>query len=100
MSPKQWKNYIEGASRIFALYVSTLHHITVLTLPPPTRFNSPRLSSFEGIEEPILEGLYSGYPVSRTDLVHITVAAAKDLEHEIWPNDETRVWNRKRAMRH
>ena len=100
MSSKQWKKYVKGASRIFALYVPKNHEVTVLTRPPPTRFNPTGSSTFQSIEEPILKGLRGGNPVSRINVVHITVAAAKDFRYEIWPKDETRVWNRKRATWH
>ena len=43
------------------------------------------MSTFQTIEEPILEGVHGGDPVSKIDLVHITVAGTKDFRHQVWP---------------
>ena len=98
MSREEWSKYVKGASRIFALYVPKNHEITVLTQPPPSRFNPTGLSTFQSIEEPILKGVHGGASVSRIDVVHITVAAATDFRYQIWPEDETHMWTRRKKL--
>lgn len=88
-SKTQWSKYVKGASRIFALYVPKGHEITVLTRPPPNKFHPMGLSTYQSMEEPILKGMQGGEPVSRIDLVHLTVADAGDFRYQIWPEDRT-----------
>jgi len=92
-SKKQWTTYVKGASRIFALYIPKGHEVTVLTRPPPNKFHPTGLSTYQSIEEPILKGIYGGEPVSRIDLVHLTVADACDFRYQIWPEDRTHLWD-------
>jgi len=91
-SKEQWTQCIKGASRIFALYVPKGHEVTVLTRPPPNKFHPMGLSTYQSVEEPILKGMEGGEPLSRIDLVHLTVANASDFRYQIWPEDRTHLW--------
>lgn len=91
-SKAQWSRYVKVASRIFALYVPKGHEITVLTRPPPNKFHPMGLSTYQSVEEPILKGMQGGEPVSRINLVHLTVADASDFRYQISPEDKTHLW--------
>jgi len=92
-SSAQWTKYVKGGSRIFALYVPKSHKITVLTRSSPNTFNPEGLSTFQMVEESILKGLDDDDLVSRIDLIHVTVADAKDFRYQIWSKNETHMWD-------
>ena len=92
-SAAQWKRYIKGASKLFALYVPKNHKITVLTRPLPERFSLEGHSTFQMLEEPILKGANGGDAVSRIDLVHLTVENAQEFRYQVWPRDEIDFWH-------
>lgn len=92
-SKAQWKDYVKGASRIFALYVPKCHEITMLTRPPPNKFHPMGRSTYQSMEEPILQGMQGGDPVSRIDLVHFTVTDASDFRYQICPEGRTHLWS-------
>jgi len=91
-SPKEWSQYIKGASALFAWHISSGDRVTVLLPPPPGRFHPSGETNFQGIEEPILKGEIGGRAVKRIELVHPTVKGAESFRYQFWPLDETKVW--------
>jgi flagellar basal body-associated protein FliL len=89
----EWSNYIKGASVIFAWHISARgDRVTVLSRPPPERFNPCGLTNYQCLELPILQGLCGNRAVLHIDLVHPTVRGAENFSYHVWPTDETRVW--------
>ncbi|KAH8177917.1 hypothetical protein LIA77_02999 [Sarocladium implicatum] len=92
MNDKQWTRYIHGASALFALKISRGNTVTVLTQPPPERFHPSGLTSFQGIEEPIIKGRLGNRPVRRIKVAHPTVSGAGGRSYELWPRDSSATW--------
>jgi hypothetical protein len=91
-SKKQWKEYVKGASGLFAKYLPKGHVVTVLSRPPPQKFNPYGCSTYQSIEEPVLKGIFGGAAVLRIDMVHFTVVDAESYRYQVWPVDETHKW--------
>jgi hypothetical protein len=91
-SPRAWQKYMKGASALFARHVSTSMKVTVLTPPPPLKFNPCELSTWQLIEERILKGFIGGHAVGHIDMVHPIVEGAEEFAYESWPVDATREW--------
>ncbi|TVY37833.1 hypothetical protein LSUB1_G005285, partial [Lachnellula subtilissima] len=94
-SIKAWRQYIKGASAIFAWYISRGEKVTVLSPPPPERFHPSGATSYQAIEEPIIRGKLETRTVSRIEMVHPTVKGAENTHYQIWPVDETTTWTAK-----
>lgn len=92
MTPAQWSDYVRGASILFASYLPKGHRITVLTMPPPVRFNPTGGSTYQRLEEPILKGHLGGQPVLKIEIVHFTVKGLEDARYQVWPLDEVDGW--------
>lgn len=89
---KQWSRYMKGASAMYAYHIAQDEGIvTVLSPPPPNRFNPYGGSNYQTVEEPILKGKL-GPRVTRIEMVHPTIVAAEDFRYQIWPNDESHTW--------
>jgi hypothetical protein len=94
MSSKQWSNYVRGASLLFAGCLPKGHMITVLTMPPPVRFNPTGQSTYQELEEPVLKGRQGGGSVLKIEIVHLTVIGLEDVRYQLWPSDEVGDWIR------
>ncbi|KAK2853271.1 hypothetical protein FQN49_005238 [Arthroderma sp. PD_2] len=92
MSSKRWSKYMKGASAIFAYYISQGTAVTVLTPPPPHKFNPSGRTNYQALEEPVLKGVFGGKAVSRIEMVHPTVNGAENFSYQAWPMDETCIW--------
>ncbi|PGH04050.1 hypothetical protein GX51_03720 [Blastomyces parvus] len=90
-SAHSWSLYIKGASALFAWHISKGEKVTVLSPPPPDRFNPGGFTNYQAIEEPILKGVL-GSAVSRIEMVHPTVKGAEDFAYQTWPTNETDIW--------
>ncbi|CAO2649678.1 Nn.00g009700.m01.CDS01 [Neocucurbitaria sp. VM-36] len=93
-SSMAWSKYVQGASAIFAWHIAKGDNVTVLSPPPPGRFHPSGLTNFQAIEEPILKGAIPGHAV-RIFMVHPNVIGAENFRYQVWPADETDVWERK-----
>ena len=71
--------------------------VTVVTPPPPERFNPHGGTNYQAVEEPILKGERGSCCVKKIELVHPTVPGAEEFCYEIWPEDETDSWTAKFA---
>ncbi|KAH6699048.1 hypothetical protein BKA61DRAFT_216046 [Leptodontidium sp. MPI-SDFR-AT-0119] len=91
-SKAAWSKYVEGASAIFAWYISRGERVTVLSPPPPERFHPSGEARYQVIEEPIVKGKLGTSAVSRIEMVHPTVKGAENICYQIWPVDETTSW--------
>jgi len=100
MSQKSWSRYMKGASAVFAWHILRGERVTVLTPPPPERFNPCGLVNYQLIEEPILKRERDGRAALRIDMVHPDVKGAEDFSYQIWPVDETHVWIEKFGLQH
>jgi hypothetical protein len=85
---------MQGASALFAYHIALEGDtVTVLTPPPPERFNPFGGTNYQAIEEPILKGRAGASSVSQIELVHPTVTGAQDFHYQFWPVDEADDWN-------
>lgn len=91
-SKQQWSKYIKGASVIFAWYIAKGEKVTVLSPPPPQRFNPSGMTTYQAIEEPILKWAIAGGANLRIEMVHPTVKGAEDFAYEVWPVNQTATW--------
>jgi hypothetical protein len=98
ISKKAWNEYMKGASAVFVYQISKGERVTVLAPPPPDQFHPDGATNYQAIEEPILKGSIEGSVVSRIEMVHPTVKGAKDFCYEVWPADETHLWNARFGM--
>lgn len=87
-----WNQYIHGASAIFAWYIARGENVTVLTPPPPGRFNPSGSSYYQLIEQPIIMGAISKASVDHIYLVHPMVKRAENLSYQLWPDDNESTW--------
>ncbi|KAG8531636.1 uncharacterized protein KY384_003267 [Bacidia gigantensis] len=69
-SAEEWSIYVKGASELYALHI-------------------PKGNT---LEEPILKGRKGGEPVSRIEMVHLTVAGAQQFRYQVWPIDKIHEW--------
>ncbi|XEV04488.1 hypothetical protein FSHL1_009775 [Fusarium sambucinum] len=85
--------YLHGASVIFAWYISQGDCVTVLSQPPPQRFNPSGRTYYQTVEEPIIKGQLGNKAVGSIIVVHPTVKGdACEFMYEIWPHDEISLW--------
>ncbi|GLA67613.1 hypothetical protein AtubIFM54640_011296 [Aspergillus tubingensis] len=97
-SKQRWSRYMHGASALFASHIAQDGGtVTVVTPPPPERFNPYGGTNYQAIEEPILKGERGSCCVKKIELVHPTVPGAEEFCYEIWPEDETDSWTAKFA---
>ncbi|PYH93601.1 hypothetical protein BO71DRAFT_419933 [Aspergillus ellipticus CBS 707.79] len=95
---QNWSRYMHGASALFASHIAQDGGtVTVVTPPPPERFNPHGGTNHQAIEEPILKGERGPCCVKKIELVHPTVPGAEEFCYEIWPEDETGSWTAKFA---
>ncbi|KAF2844247.1 hypothetical protein T440DRAFT_380140, partial [Plenodomus tracheiphilus IPT5] len=94
-SAKAWKDYMKGASAIFAWHITRGEYVTILSPPPPERFHPSGLTNFQAIEEPIIKGAVPGHAVLHIDIIHPRVRGAEDFRYQLWPVDKTDVWKQK-----
>lgn len=87
-----WSQYVHGASVIFACYIARGEIVTVLTPPPPDRFNPSGSTYYQLIEQPIIKGAISEASVNRIYLVHPMVKRAENLSYQFWPDDNKMTW--------
>ena len=89
-----WTKYVKGASAVAAWTISRGEAVTVLSPPPPQRFNPHGFTSFQMIEAPILHWAASLNHVSlQIKIVHPMVEGAEDFRYQIWPVDEIDIWS-------
>ncbi|KAJ5358155.1 hypothetical protein N7541_005313 [Penicillium brevicompactum] len=99
-TPHGWSRYIHGASAVFAWHIAQGEKVTLLSPPPPERFNPSGLSYYQVIEEPIIRGLVGRSAVDKMIIAHPTVKGIeKSPPYELWPNDEGEKWLRKFGSR-
>ncbi|EUC40076.1 hypothetical protein COCMIDRAFT_62452, partial [Bipolaris oryzae ATCC 44560] len=91
-SKQKWSKYMKGASVIFAWYITKGEKVTVLSPPPPRRFNPSGMTTYQAIEEPILRWAIAGGAILRIEMVHPTVKGAENFAYEVWPVDQTASW--------
>lgn len=97
-SKQRWSRYMHGASALFASHIAQDGGtVTVVTPPPPERFNPHGGTNYQAVEEPILKGERGSCCVKKIELVHPTVPGAEEFCYEIWPEDETDSWTAKFA---
>jgi hypothetical protein len=90
---KSWSKYMKGASAMYAYRIAQDKGVvTVLSPPPPERYNPYGGSNYQTIEEPILKGIL-GPKVTRIEMVHPTIPGAEEFHYQIWPEDETDSWH-------
>lgn len=94
----EWSDYVRGASELFAACLPKGHKVTVLTRPPPHRFNPEGKSTYQLFEEPILKGLSDGAPVLQLEIVHFTVVGKENSRYQLWPVDEQEAWSRETSI--
>ncbi|CEI60186.1 unnamed protein product [Fusarium venenatum] len=88
--------YLHGASVIFAWYISQGDVVTVLSQPPPQRFNPSGRTYYQTVEEPIIKGQLGNRAVTKIIVVHPTVKGkACEFMYEIWPHDEVSLWTKR-----
>lgn len=93
-SPKAWKQYVKGASMLFAEHACSSGTITMLMESPYGR-REPRVgSTYYNIEEPVLHGLCGSTAAERILCVHPAVLGAEEVRYEIWPSDRSLSWKR------
>ena len=97
-SAKAWKEYVKGASGLFADCLPKGNVVTVVSRPPPQRLNPEGISTYQIIEEPILKGAYGGVPVSRIDMVHVGIEGAENYRYQVWPRDQKQLWVEKYGL--
>ncbi|KAI7973037.1 hypothetical protein EIK77_000840 [Talaromyces pinophilus] len=91
---RKWSIYMQGASALFAYHIALDEGtVTVLTPPPPERFNPFGETNYQAIEEPILKGKLGACRVSQIELVHPTVTSAQEFHYQFWPVDEADHWD-------
>ena len=90
----EWSDYIKGASALFAKFLPRRNEVTVVLRPPPHQFRPDGNTTYQKLEQPILQGRHGGSAISRINVVHITVKGAEDYSYQIWPVDETDKWTR------
>ncbi|KAJ5100777.1 hypothetical protein N7456_007079 [Penicillium angulare] len=89
---KQWSRYMKGACAMFAYHIAQDGGVvTVLSPPPPHIYNPYGGSNYQTVEEPVLKGKM-GPKVARIDVVHPTVVGADEFRYQLWPHDQTRIW--------
>lgn len=91
-SPKQWVQYIHGASAIFALKISGGAVVTLLTHPPPERFHPSGATSYHVLEDPIIKGKHGNRSVKKIQIVHPMATKASMDPYMLWPRDEVATW--------
>ncbi|KAH7399786.1 hypothetical protein BKA64DRAFT_670400 [Cadophora sp. MPI-SDFR-AT-0126] len=99
-STSEWSQYVKGASALFAWYISKGERVTVLSPPPPERFNPCGQTNYQMIEEPIVKGVFGTGAVSRIVMVHPDVSKAENFSYQVWPVDETDTWTRQFGTMH
>jgi len=97
-SPHQWNEYMKGASAVFAHHICKGEKVTVLSPPPPEKFHPSGLTNYQAIEEPILKGKLGVRGVFRIDMVHPSVKGAENFYYQVWPVDQTHIWNAQFGM--
>ncbi|KAM5359949.1 hypothetical protein ACJZ2D_014098 [Fusarium nematophilum] len=97
-SKKAWSKYVHGASAVFAWYISGGELVTLLTQPPPDRFNPQGPTYYQIIEEPIVTGKIGGRAVKQIQVVHPAVTQAVDFTYQVWPVDEVLEWKKRYGM--
>ncbi|KAJ5375427.1 hypothetical protein N7517_007433 [Penicillium concentricum] len=90
--PRQWSNYIHGASAIFAWRIAQGDTVTLLSPPPPERFHPSGLSYYQAIEEPIIRGLIDQKAVHKINIAHPMSKGSDEFLYELWPNDRSDKW--------
>jgi hypothetical protein len=91
-TPHAWSQYIHGASAIFAWHIARGECVTLLTPPPPDRFNPSGFTYYQVIEQPIIKGAVGQDSVCHIDVVHPTVKKAEEFSYELWPDDNKSTW--------
>lgn len=91
-SPLAWSRYIHSASAIFAWQIARGECVTVLTPPPPDRFNPSGFTYYQVIEQPIIKGAVGHDSLCRIDVVHPMVKSAEDFSYQLWPDDNKSTW--------
>ncbi|KAJ5337150.1 actin-like protein 10 [Penicillium brevicompactum] len=91
-TPHEWSRYVHGASAVFAWHIAQGEKVTLLSPPPPERFNPSGLSYYQVIEEPIIKGLFGPSAVDKMIIAHPTVKESEENLYELWPNDEGDKW--------
>jgi hypothetical protein len=94
-SPRQWSIYMKGASALFACHITRSSKVTILTPPPPEKFNPSGHTNYQLIEEPILKGVIGGHSIGCIQMVHPTVRGAEEFSYQSWPVDRTEEWTEK-----
>ena len=95
----EWSRYVHGASAVFAWHIAQGEKVTLLSPPPPERFNPSGLSYYQVIEEPIIKGLFGPSAVDKMIIAHPTVKESEENLYELWPNDEGDEWLQKFGSR-
>ena len=91
-SSKRWSKYMKGASAMYAYHIAQDKGVvTVLSPPPPERFNPYGGSNYQTVEEPSLKGKL-GPRVTKIEMVHPTIPNAEEFFYQIWPEDEIGSW--------
>jgi hypothetical protein len=94
-SNKKWSKYMKGASAMFAYHIAQDGGVvTVLSPPPPHRYNPYGGSNYQTLEEPILKGKL-GPSVRKIEMVHPMIPYAQDFRYQRWPDDEKEFWHDK-----
>ena len=88
-----WSTYVHGASVLFAWYIAGGDIVTVLSQPPPQRFNPTGEAYYQTVEEPIITGKLCDRHVSQIWAVHPCVKGAADFKYPLWPQDHVSSWN-------
>ena len=88
-----WSTYVHGASLLFAWYIAGGDIVTVLSQPPPQRFNPTGEAYYQTVEEPIIMGKLCDKHVTQIWTVHPCVKGATDFKYELWPEDHASSWN-------
>lgn len=92
-SNNSWSTYVHGASVLFAWYIAGCDIVTVLSQPPPQRFNPTGEAYYQTVEEPIITGKQCQRHVGQISVVHPLVKGATDFKYELWPEDHVSSWN-------
>ena len=83
---------MKGASAMFAYHIAQDGDVvTVLSPPPPDRYNPYGGSNYQTLEEPILKGKL-GPRVARIEMVHPTILDAQEFRYQLWPQDQRNNW--------
>ncbi|EJT82332.1 hypothetical protein GGTG_02306 [Gaeumannomyces tritici R3-111a-1] len=94
-SKKSKRNFMHGASALFAQHIS--NHSTEVALlcpPPPVMFNPNGRTYYQDIEEPIITKFGFNRNL-RIFAVHPSVKEASGFCYEIWPTDRTYEWHQR-----